>query len=77
MDTAIVSFCFPGVIVTLPPACGRQALMPPEGTSLKVKDFACALETAALAPVARAVVPARPTALAAVAIRVSTRLLGN
>jgi ferredoxin--NADP+ reductase len=42
----------PGVIVTLPPACGRQAEMPAEGTSLNVKDLACELVTAAPAELA-------------------------
>src|SRR5712672_1660391 len=80
MDTTIVSFCFPGVIVTLPPACGRQVAIPADGTSLNVKALEGALVTAApaaLAPTVRAVVPARPSALVAAAISVSTRRLGN
>src|SRR5215475_8830648 len=76
-DTVIVSFCLPGVIVTLPPACGRQAWMPADGTSLNVKDFDCELETAALAPADIAIVPARPRALVAAAIRVRARLRGK
>src|SRR5690349_17179227 len=71
------------MIVTLPPACGRQDAMPADGTSLNVNDFACGLAAAATAapaepaPTVSAVVPARPRALVAAATRVSTRRLGN
>jgi hypothetical protein len=76
-ETVIVSFSLPGVIVTLPPACGRQAAMPADGTSLNVKDLACALATVAPAELAvSAAVTARPMALVAAAINVSTRRLG-
>jgi hypothetical protein len=36
IETCMVSFCDPGMMVTRPPACGRQDLMPGDGTRRKV-----------------------------------------
>lgn len=36
IETCMVSFCDPGMMVTRPPACGRQDLMPGEGTRANV-----------------------------------------
>ena len=66
----MMSFCFPGVMVTLPLACGRHAAMFGEGTSPNEKDeswppppagAADALE-AAVSPSAKAMPPAAETA---------------
>src|ERR1700758_3010197 len=54
-----------GVIVTLPPACGRHEVIPAAGVSLKVNDPA-EVEGAAMATLA-AVTPATATAPVAAA----------
>src|SRR5438046_6504957 len=36
IETSMVSFCDPGMMVTRPPACGRQDLMPGDGTRAKL-----------------------------------------
>src|SRR6516164_7089293 len=41
IESSIVSFCDPGVMVTRPPACGRQDLMPGDGTRRKVNAPLC------------------------------------
>src|SRR5690348_13223386 len=36
IETSMVSFCDPGMMVTRPPACGRQDLMPGDGIRAKL-----------------------------------------
>src|SRR5580704_19129180 len=56
MVTCMRSFSDPGVIRTTPPMCGRQALMPGDGTRAKVNEWLLAAEAVVtgLAPAADA-----------------------
>src|SRR6266699_6636306 len=80
METAMVSFSVPGVIVTRPRAFGRHAVMPAVGLSLNVNESACGPLTAAPAevtPTLAAAAPTMPSALMHAAVRARTRRLGN
>ena len=59
IETSMVSFCDPGMMVTRPPACGRQDLMPGDGTRPKVNAPLCrALVTGAADAAVRLSAPA-------------------
>ena len=59
IETSMVSFCDPGMMVTRPPACGRQDLMPGDGTRPKVNAPLCrALVTGAADAAVRLRAPA-------------------
>ena len=59
IETSMVSFCDPGMMVTRPPACGRQDLMPGDGTRPNVNAPLCrALVTGAADAAVRLRAPA-------------------
>src|SRR5215475_4041464 len=61
-DTFIVSLSLPVVMVTRPPACGRQAAMPGDGTNLNENVLAAGDAVLAPAVATNAAVTPRATA---------------
>src|ERR1700722_17396865 len=76
-ETVMVSLSSPAVIVALPPTCGRQALMPGDGTSLNENECSLAgpaalpgVAPAEARPAESAIVPARLTAARPMPVRI-------